>query len=82
MISGKAVQFMREPSGNDVILAEYFDKVPNRLRFEDLDIFGPALNARFFTRRLISRFGKFDTRFRLSADCSYMMEIAPWTKSS
>jgi len=76
MISGKAVQFVRGPTGTEVILAEYFDKVPNRLHFEDLDVFGPAPNARFFTRKLISRIGEFDTRFRLGSDCSYLMEIA------
>jgi glycosyltransferase involved in cell wall biosynthesis len=76
MISGKAVQFVREPTGTEVILAEHFDKVPNRLHLEDLDVFGPAPNARFFTRKLISRIGKFDTRFRLGSDCAYLMEIA------
>jgi glycosyltransferase involved in cell wall biosynthesis len=76
MISGKAVQFVRQPTGTEVILTEHFDKVPNRLHLEDLDVFGPAPNARFFTRKLISRIGKFDTRFRLGSDCAYLMEIA------
>ena len=76
MISGKAVQFVRHPTGREVILTEHFDKVPNRCHLEDLDVFGPAPNARFFTRKLISRIGKFDTRFRLGSDCSYLMEIA------
>lgn len=76
MISGKSVRFTHQPAGNEVILGEHFDKVPNRLHFEDLDVFGPAPNARFFTRKLISRIGKFDTRFRLASDCSYLMEIA------
>lgn len=76
MISGKAVQIARDSSDNDVIVAEYSDKVPNRLYFEDLNVFGPAPNARFFSRSLIARIGKFDTRFRLCADCSYLMQIA------
>jgi glycosyltransferase involved in cell wall biosynthesis len=76
MISGKAVRFAHQPAGNELVLGEHFDKVPNRLHFEDLDVFGPAPNARFFTRKLISRIGKFDTRFRLGSDCSYLMEIA------
>jgi glycosyltransferase involved in cell wall biosynthesis len=76
MISGKANQFVRDPFGKKVVLAEYGDRVPNRLHFEDLDIFGPAPNARFFTRNLIAKIGQFDTRFRLAADCAYLMEIA------
>jgi glycosyltransferase involved in cell wall biosynthesis len=76
MISGKAVRFAHRPAGDEVILGEHFDKVPNRLHLEDLDVFGPAPNARFFTRKLIARIGKFDTRFRLGSDCSYLMEIA------
>ena len=76
LVSGKAVQIARDASGNDVILAEYSDKVQNRLCFEDLNVFGPAPNARFFSKSLIARIGKFDTRFRLCADCSYLMQIA------
>src|SRR5262249_22644980 len=59
MISGKAVRFAHQPAGNELVLGEHFDKVPNRLHFEDLDVFGPAPNARFFTRKLISRIGEF-----------------------
>ena len=42
MISGKAVQIARGPSG-DLILADYFDPVPHRPRFEDLNILDQRL---------------------------------------
>jgi glycosyltransferase involved in cell wall biosynthesis len=76
LVSGKAIHFTRDAAGNNVVLAEYADKPSGELRFENLHLFGPSLNARFFTRNLVNRFGKFDTRFRLASDCSYMMEIA------
>ena len=76
LVGGKAIQFTRDNAGNNILLAEYAGKHRRELRFEDLNLFGPTLNARFFTRKLVSRFGKFDIRLRLASDCSYMMEIA------
>jgi glycosyltransferase involved in cell wall biosynthesis len=76
MISGNAILFVRDAFGNKTVLAQFCDRAPNRLHFEDLDLFGPAPNARFFTRDLIAKIGQFDTRFRLAADCAYLMEIA------
>jgi len=76
LVGGKAIQFTKDNAGNNVFVAEYAGKHGRELCFEDLNLFGPSLNARFLTRKLVNRFGKFDTRFRLGSDCSYMMEIA------
>jgi glycosyltransferase len=75
LISGKAIEFSRD-AGQNVFRREYADKKNERLRFEDLELLGPAPNARFFSRRVFARFGQFDTRFRIAADCAYMMEVA------
>jgi glycosyltransferase len=76
MVSGQSVLFRREPDGETTIIEEYSDKMRNRFHFVDTALFGSAINARFLTRKLVTRFGKFDTRFRLASDCSYMMEVA------
>ena len=75
MISGRAIQFTRQGSA-DICLTEYSDRSRNRLHFEDLNLFGPIINARFLSNKLIAKFGKFDTRFRLGSDCSYLMAVA------
>jgi hypothetical protein len=75
MFSGKAVQFAGAGPTRKT-LAVYSDKPSTSLRFEDLDLFGSCINARFFSSKSIAKFGKFDTRFRLAADCSYLMSIA------
>ena len=70
MISGKAIEFNEEP------FREYFDKCQDVFTFEGIDLFGPAINARFFKRELLSKYGPFDTRFRTSSDCAYLMKVA------
>ena len=70
MISGKAIEFGEKP------FREYFDKCQDVFSFEGIDLFGPAINARFFKRELIAKYGPFDTRFRTSSDCAYLMKIA------
>ena len=76
MVSGRGVQFRRAPTGEQIVVAKYCDKTPNRFHIEDVTLFGSAINARFLTRKLIAKIGRFDTRYRLAADCSYMIEIA------
>jgi glycosyltransferase involved in cell wall biosynthesis len=70
MISGKAIEFDEKP------FREYLDKCQDVFCFEGIDLFGPAINARFFKRELIAKYGPFDTRFRTSSDCAYLMKIA------
>ena len=70
MISGKAIEFDEKP------FREYSDKCQDVFCFEGLDLFGPAINARFFRREPIAKYGSFDTRFRTSSDCAYLMKIA------
>jgi glycosyltransferase involved in cell wall biosynthesis len=70
IISGKAIEFDEKP------FREYSDKCREVLSFEGLELFGPAINARFFKRELISKYGPFDIRFRTSSDCAYLMKIA------
>jgi glycosyltransferase involved in cell wall biosynthesis len=76
MVSGKAIQFTRDTAGNDVILREYTETPRDYFGFENLNLFGPAINARFLRRKLVDEFGEFDERFQLASDCSYMMNIA------
>jgi glycosyltransferase involved in cell wall biosynthesis len=76
LISGRARQFRHDEGGRMITVAEYGDPLADRLRFEALDIFGPAPNARFFARKLFDRFGDFDTRYRLCSDCAFLMEVA------
>jgi glycosyltransferase involved in cell wall biosynthesis len=70
IISGKAIEFDEKP------FREYSDKCRNTFSFEGIDLFGPAINARFFKRELFSKYGPFDTRFRTSSDCHYLMQVA------
>jgi glycosyltransferase len=70
IISGKAVEFDEKP------FREYSDKCQDIFTFEGIDLFGPAINARFFKRELLAKYGPFDTRFRTSSDCAYLMKIA------
>jgi len=70
MISGKAIEFDENP------FREYFDKCQDVFSFEGIDLFGPAINARFFKRELFAKYGPFDTGFRTSSDCAYLMKIA------
>jgi glycosyltransferase involved in cell wall biosynthesis len=76
LVSGRSVQFRHDESGHMVEIATYADPPMDRLRFEGLDLFGPAPNARFFARKLFDRFGEFDTRYRLSSDCAFLMKLA------
>jgi glycosyltransferase involved in cell wall biosynthesis len=70
IVSGRAIEF------NEISSREYFDKCQDIFSLEGIDLFGPAINARFFKRDLIAKYGSFDTRFRTSADCAYLMRVA------
>ena len=75
IISGKAIQFRNEGSAKKY-LKEHSNKTPDHFSFECLELFGPAINARFFRKELFSKYGNFDTRFRLGADCSFLVGVA------
>jgi len=76
LVSGGAVAFEEDASGNRGEIARYTDEKQIHLLLVNVVFGPPIMNARFFRRRVYQNIGLFDTRFSIAADREFLLRVA------
>lgn len=76
VVSGNATISVATADGDRRIIKRYESPADRELTFATGTIGTPLINARFFRRRVYDRIGLYDSSYRFSGDCDFLIRAA------